>query len=68
MQKNQTYKEAILSTLQCLDDAEGYVMSSVVNLALSGVYKELGNLYETGEILRVEPAMFRDTGDANIDL
>lgn len=43
-------------------------MSTVLNIALAGPYKELGSLYEEGELLEIEPAMFEDTGDVNIDL
>lgn len=68
MSKQQTYKEALLSALDCLEDAEGHAMSAVLNIALAGQYKRLGRLYEEGDILEVEPAMFKDTGDFNIDL
>ncbi len=68
MSKQQTYKEAVITALECLDEAEGHVMSAVLNIAFAGEYKELGRLYEIGEILEIEPAMFEDTGDANIDL
>ncbi len=40
----------------------------VLNIALAGQYKELGRLYEEGDLLEVEPAMFENTGDVNIDL
>jgi hypothetical protein len=68
MAKQQTYKQALQTALECLNDAEGHAMSAVLNIAFAGEYKELGRLYEIGEILDVEPAMFQDTGDANIDL
>lgn len=68
MAEQQTYKEALETALACLDDAEGHAMSAVLNIAFAGEYKELGRLYEIGEILQIEPAMFENTGDANIDL
>jgi len=68
MAKQQTIKEALQTALECLDEAEGHAMSAVLNIAFAGEYKELGRLYEIGEILEIEPAMFEDTGDANIDL
>jgi hypothetical protein len=68
MAKQQTYKEALKSALECLEEAEGHTLSAILNIAFAGEYKELGRLYEVGEILQVEPAMFEDTGDGNIDL
>ncbi|WP_018616364.1 hypothetical protein [Segetibacter koreensis] len=68
MSKHQTYKESLLSALDCLDDAAGHAISAVLNIAFAGQYKELGRLYEQGEILQVEPEMFEDIGDVNIDL
>ena len=67
MSQHQTYKEALLSAIQCLDDAEGHAMSAILNVAFAGPDKELGRLYDLGEIFEMEPAMFRDTGDINID-
>lgn len=68
MSKHQTYKEALITALKCLEEAEGHAMSGVLNIAMSGEYKRLGRLYEVGEILEVEPSMFEDTGDPNIEL
>lgn len=68
MSKHQTYKEALQTALEALDDAEGHAMAAVLSIAFAGVYSELGRLYEVGEILEMEPAAFEDGGDANIDL
>ncbi|MGN6194706.1 MAG: hypothetical protein ACTHOB_07185 [Ginsengibacter sp.] len=68
MSKHQTYKEALQSALNCLEEAQGHALSAVLNIAFAGEYKELGSLYEVGETLQIEPAAFEDTGDANIDL
>ena len=67
MSQHQTYKEALVSAIQCLDDAEGHAMSAVLNIAFAGPHKELGRLYEIGEVFEMEPGMFRDSGDVNID-
>ena len=40
----------------------------MLNIAFAGEYKELGRLYEDGETLQIEPAVFEDSGDVNIDL
>jgi hypothetical protein len=40
----------------------------VLNIAMAGQYKELGRLHQEGELVEVEPSMFEDTGDVNIDL
>lgn len=68
MSRHQTYKEALLSALDCLEGAEGHAMSAVVNIALAGKYKRLGRLYEDSDIFDAVPAMFEDIGDINIDL
>ena len=67
MSQHQSYKEALITSLECLEDAEGHAMSAVLNIAFAGPHKELGRLHEIGEILNMEPDMFRDTGDVNID-
>ena len=58
MSKQQTYKEALLSALECLEEAQGHALSGVLNIAFAGGYKELGRLYDVGEILEIEPATF----------
>jgi len=68
MSKHQIYKEALYSALECLEEAQGHALSGVLNIAFAGEYKELGRLYEVGEMLQIEPPAFEDTGDANIDL
>ena len=68
MPAQQTYQEALKTALECLEEAEGHTMTAILNIAFAGEYKELGRLYEVGEILQIEPAMFEDSGDANIDL
>lgn len=54
--------------MECLEEAQGHALSAVLNIAFAGKYKELGRLYEVGEMFQIEPAAFEDTGDANIDL
>ena len=41
MAKQQTYKEALESALECLEEAEGHTMSAILNIAFAGEYKEL---------------------------
>jgi hypothetical protein len=68
MRKQLTYIEALEAASECLDEAEGHALSGVLNIAFAGEYNELGRLYENGEIVEIEPGMFEDTGDANVDL
>ncbi len=68
MSVQQIYKEAQLSALQCLDDAEGHANSALLNIAFAGPHKELGKLYEIGKIFDMQPSMFADTGDKNINI
>ena len=67
MSQHHSYREALITSLECLEDAEGHAMSAVLNIAFAGPHKELGRLHEIGEILNMEPDMFRDTGDVYID-
>ncbi|HEU4609423.1 MAG TPA: hypothetical protein VFS31_15005 [Chitinophagaceae bacterium] len=68
MPKQQTYKEALVTALKSLDEAQGYILEGAVNIAMVGPYKELGRLHEPGEVLDINADMLRDTGDQNIDL
>ena len=68
MSKQPTYKEALQTALDCLEEAEGHTMSAIFNIAFAGTYREIGRLHEEGEMLQLEAAAFEDTGDANVDL
>ena len=68
MSDEQTYNDALLSALQCLDDAEGHVNSAILNIAFAGPHQKLGKLYEIGETFVMQSSMFADTGDNNINI
>jgi hypothetical protein len=68
MRKQLTYREALEAASESLDEAEGHALSGVLNIAVAGQYEELGRLYENGEVIEIEPGMFEDTGDANVEL
>ena len=68
MSPYQTYRESLLTALDCLEEAEGHAMAAILNIAFSGPYQELGKLYDVGEILDVDYLMFEGTEDSNIDL
>ena len=68
MSQIPTYKESLTNAIDCLDEAEGHAVAAATNIALAGPYRELGSLFEVGEMFEFDPAMFEDTGDANIDI
>jgi hypothetical protein len=68
MGKTQTYKEALQTAVENLEVASGHALAGVLCIAFAREYRELGRLYEEGERLKIDPGMFVDTGDTNIDL
>ena len=68
MGKTQTYREALQTAVENLQDASGHALAGVLCIAFAKEYRELGRLYEDGERFQVDPGMFVDMGDTNIDL
>jgi hypothetical protein len=67
MPRPQNYKDAITDALESMDEAAIHTFTAVVAVAMAGPYKEISGLHEIGEIMQLEPDMFRNTGDINID-
>ena len=68
MRKTQNYRAALQTAVENCQDASGHALAGVLCIAFASKYRELGRLYEDGERLQVDPGMFVDTGDTNIDL
>ena len=62
------YKKTLEQAVYLLHDAETELFSAMVNIGFAGVYEDISKVYEHGESINLELAMFENTSDANLDL
>lgn len=62
------YKKSLEQAVYTLHDTETMIFTAMVNLGFAGVYEDISKVYEHGETINLELAMFENTGDANLDL
>lgn len=62
------YKQWLEDAVRTLQNAENEVFTAMVNVAFSGVYKDISRVHEPGDVINMELAMFEDTDDQNLDL
>jgi methanogenic corrinoid protein MtbC1 len=68
MMKAFDYKATLEDAAKTLQEAEILVFTAIVNVGFAGEYSDISGLYEEGEILNFEPAMFEDTNDQNLTI
>ncbi|WP_207492773.1 hypothetical protein [Aridibaculum aurantiacum] len=66
--QDEHYKKTLEQAVYALHDAETQVFTAMVNIGFAGVYEDISQVYEHGETINLELAMFENTNDANIDL
>ena len=66
--RNDDYKNALTEAVYTINNAENELFTAMVNIGFNNVYKDISQLYEVGEIINFELAMFERTGDANLDV
>ena len=62
------YKQWLEDAVHTLQNAENEVFTAMVNVAFSGVYKDISRVHEPGDVINMELAMFEETDDQNLDL
>src|SRR6476660_6311042 len=62
------YKQWLEDAVHTLQNAENEVFTAMVNVAFSGVYKDISRVHEPGDVINMELAMFEETNDQNLDL
>jgi hypothetical protein len=62
------YKQWLEDAVRTLQNAENEVFTAMVNVAFSGVYKDISRVHEPGDVINMELAMFEETDDQNLDL
>lgn len=62
------YKKTLEQAVYLLHDAETELFTAMVNIGFAGVYEDISKVYEHGESINLELAMFENTSDANLDL
>lgn len=65
---NEYYRQNLEQAVYALHDAETKIFTAMVNVGFAGVYEDISKVYEHGETINLELAMFENTGDANLDL
>lgn len=66
--QNKKYRQRLRETVSFLYYAEDTVFDWVVNLAFSGIYSNIAEVYEENELVAMDPAYFEDTDDANVEI
>ena len=62
------YKQWVEDAVHTLQNAENEVFTAMVNVAFSGVYKDISRVHEPGDVINMELAMFEETDDQNLEL
>ena len=62
------YNEALAVAIQHLEYAELIIFESIVGIGFAGIYKDIFDLMEEDEEIKMEPDYFDDTEDSNIKL
>lgn len=60
------YREKIILTYRHLQEVHEELLTRIINVAMTGEYAEVNQLFESGDQFRFDKEMFRDTKDQNV--
>jgi hypothetical protein len=63
-----TYKLRLTEACQTLAEARNQLFTAVINVGMSGEFKELDELFEEGDFFQFEKSHFRDSKDINLGI
>ncbi len=66
--QGEHYKKTIEQAVYALHEAETEIFTAMVNVGFAGVYEDISKVYDHGESINLELAMFENTSDTNLDL
>lgn len=66
--QDDDYRDALMEATALLVQVERWLFTAMINTGMTGVYRELHQAFEPGDVYEFELAHFEDTGDANLDL
>ncbi len=66
--QEEHYKKTLEQAVYALHAAETEIFTAMVNAGFAGVYEDISKVYEHGESINLELAMFENTSDTNLDL
>ena len=60
------YRVAVLEAVNSLKQMKDTLNQRMLNIAMSGEFKEVDDLFEVGDIIQTDEEMFRNCEDTNI--
>ena len=66
--REEEYRLRIMYTTEVLKIAEQEMFTAIANLSRAGIYYDVFNVFEPGEGIEMDLAMFEDTKDENVNL
>ncbi|QDH77949.1 hypothetical protein FKX85_02410 [Echinicola soli] len=64
----RTYKDALKESCSTIEEARDLVFTALINVAMTGEYKDIDELFEEGDVVRFSTAHFLNSEDNNIQM
>ncbi len=62
-----SFKQGLSTALRNLDTAYAASLNAIMNIAMTGPYARLGELFDNGDSFTATPEMFADTDEPHIE-
>ncbi len=63
---NDDYKEALAESCMAIATARQEIFSALINVAMSGEYAEIDDIFEVGETVLFDTTYFQHSQDSNL--
>lgn len=65
--KENSYRNKLIEAVNYLSDCEGEIFTKMLNVAMSGEFKEIDEVFEEGDIYEFDIEQFRNSKDLNVE-
>lgn len=65
--KGNSYRNKLIEAINYLSDCEGEIFTKMLNVAMSGEFKEIDEVFEEGDIYEFDIEQFRNSKDINVE-
>ncbi|RYY77922.1 MAG: hypothetical protein EOO69_12770 [Moraxellaceae bacterium] len=67
-QPNSDYRDTLVEAVALLAEMEQRLFTALINIGMTGVYEDVHQAFEPGDVYHFEVAQFEDTSDGNLAL
>jgi hypothetical protein len=67
-QPNADYRDTLVEAVALLAEMEQRLFTCMINTGMTGVYEDIHQAFELGDVYHFELAQFEDTSDSNLSL